>query len=90
MANASLPIRSSLTGASDGLKVDNHIISKDFAFGHDIEMIAVSVVVLSADGRTPDFVSVVGAEVSDHNNNTFASDTSFTAAIAGCAGRARC
>lgn len=46
-------------------------------------MVAVSVVVFSADGRTPDFVSVVGAEVGDHNNNTFAGDTSFTAAVAG-------
>lgn len=83
MADTSLPIRSSLTGASDGLKVDDDVVTKDFAFGHDIEMVAVSVVVFGTDGRAPDFVSVVGAEVGDHDDDALAGDTSFTAAVAG-------
>lgn len=46
-------------------------------------MVAVSVVVCGADGRAPDFVSVVGAEVGDHDDDAFAGDTSLTTAVAG-------
>lgn len=82
MADTSLPIRSSLTGASDGLKVDDDVVTKDFAFGHDIEMVAVSVVVFGTDGRAPDFVSVVGAEVGDHDDDALAGDTTKATTIA--------
>lgn len=83
MANTSLPIRGSLTGASDGLKVDDDVVTKDFALGHDIEVVAVSVVVFGADRGAPDFVSIVGAEVGDHDDDAFTGDTSFAAAVAG-------
>ena len=88
MANTSLPIRSGLTGASNGLEVDDNIVTEYLAFCHNIEVVAVAVVVFGADGGAPDFVTVVRAEVGDHDNDAFARNTTFTAAIASrCAGR---
>lgn len=46
-------------------------------------MVTVSILVLGTDRRTPLFIAIVGAEIGNHNNDTFTGNTTFTAAIAG-------
>jgi hypothetical protein len=58
-----------LTGARHWLEFDNRIVAKDLALGHDVEMIAVSVLVGPSHDRAPLCIAVVRTQVCDHYND---------------------
>lgn len=61
-----------MTGAIDRLKINHHVVTKDLILGHDIEMVAVTVLVCRTRVGTPLLVAVVGAQVGNHHNDALA------------------
>lgn len=68
VADTCLPVRDGLARTWHGLEFDNRVVAKYFALRHDVEVIAVSVLVGPADGRAPLRVAVVRAQVRDHDD----------------------
>lgn len=73
--DTAFPVRSSLTRAGDRLEINNHIVSKDLALCHDVEVVAVAVLVGTTDCWAPLRISIVRAEVCDHDDDALASNT---------------
>lgn len=71
-AEALLPVRSGLAWASDRLEINNHVVSKYLALCHNIEVIAVAVLVGASDCWAPLRVSIIRTQVCDHYNDALA------------------
>jgi hypothetical protein len=71
-----------LSGTVNRFEVDDNIISKYLTLCHDIEMVTISVVVGTANLWTPLLVTVVWAEVGDHDNDALASNSTKATTIA--------
>jgi hypothetical protein len=77
-----LIVRRGSTRAADLLKVHNLIISKNLTLCHDVEMVAVTIVIGSAYSRALLLISAMRAEVSDHNNDRLVCCSSRSTAAA--------
>lgn len=64
-----------MSRACNRLKVDDHVVAKHLAFGHNVEVVAVSVFVGAINLRAPLLVAVVRAKVGNHDNNAVTSNT---------------
>lgn len=82
-AEAGPPVGGSLAGAGNGLKVDDDVVPKDFVLRHDVEVVAVAVLVGAAHDRAPLRVSVVRAQVGHHDDDALAGSAARAAAGAG-------
>lgn len=82
VADTCLPIGSGLARTGNRLKVDNHIVAKNFTLGHDIKVVAVAVVVCGTDLGAPLLIAIIGAEVGDHHDDTLPSGSSGATASA--------
>lgn len=82
MAHTRFPIRSRLSGACNRFKVDNNIVAKYLTLCHDIEVIAISVLVGATHFWTPLLVTVVWAEVGDHDDDALASSSTGATTVA--------
>jgi hypothetical protein len=71
-----------LSGACNRFKVDNNVIPEHLALCHDIEVIAIAVLVGTANLWAPLLVTVVWTEVGDHDDNALTSDTAKATTIA--------
>lgn len=72
-----------MTGAIDRLEINHHVVTKDLILGHDIEMVAVTVLVRGTRVGTPLLVAVVGAQVGNHHNDALACHSTCSATGAG-------
>jgi hypothetical protein len=82
VADTGLPIGGGLTRTGNRLKIDYHIVAKNFTLGHDIKVVAVSIVVCGPNLRTPLLVAIIGAEIGDHDGDTLPSSPSGATAAA--------
>lgn len=64
--------------ASNLLEINYRIIAKYFRLGHDIEMVLESILVGSARLRTPLSITVIGAQIRNHDGNRLPSSTTST------------
>ena len=83
MANAGLPIARRLPRTGHRLEIHDHVVAEDLALGHDVEVVAVAVLVLAADGGAPLRVAVVGTQVRHHDDYALPGDAAFAAGAAG-------
>lgn len=65
-------IASHRAGTGHFLKIDNRVITKHLALGHDVEVVRVAVLVRAVDGRTPLGVAFVRAQVRHHHDDGLA------------------
>lgn len=82
-AEAGSPVGIGLAWASDWLEINNHIISKNRALCHNVEMVAITVLVGTSDCWAPLRVSVVRTQVCHHYNDALARNATRTARGAG-------
>ena len=71
-----------MSGARNRFKVNNDVVAKHLALCHDIEVVAISVLVCAANLWTPLLVTVVWAEVGNHDDDALAGDTAKATTIA--------
>jgi hypothetical protein len=82
VAHARVPVGNGLARAGDGLKVDDGVVAKHGARGHDVKVVAVPVLVRAARLRAPHLVAVVRTQVGHHDDDALARHAARATAVA--------
>lgn len=82
-AHARVPIGCCLAGAGNGLEVHHRVVAEHLTLRHDVEVVAVSVLVRTSHRRAPLRVAVVRAEIRDHHNDRLPRVAALAASAAG-------
>jgi hypothetical protein len=68
-----------LTRAIDRLKINHNIVAENLVLGHDIEMVAIAILICRANIWAPLLVAIVGAQIGYHHNDALAGNSTSAA-----------